>query len=202
LRFRLWHLFLVLGIIFSTLALMILFVSTAAFVEEHREGNAEISGTLYLSCCMPSFLPGAIIFVVLAILFSGRSKGLRRLAARLESYRIVTISELSSRMGKSEEKVLKMVKKCIKWGYVNGRLDRAERTYYSLDFLERSPHIVNGFVCSSCGHENKVMVLPGEMVRCSSCGDPFERSDRVVSAVDGRDLVPPKDRKGWSKPFQ
>jgi hypothetical protein len=200
LRFRIWYVFIVLGIIFALMSVAILFVSATAYVEEARGEEIHMDGDIGIFCCLPFLLPEAILFIALAILLWKRDKSLRDLAARLETYRIIKVSDLARKMGKSEKKARKMVLSCIKKKYIDGRMDANEETFFTTKYLANTPEVINGWKCTNCGGYNEQLLLPGEVGKCSFCEFLLDRSSKEVSRVKGEELLPPDPKKKKEKP--
>jgi hypothetical protein len=194
-KFRMWHLHLILGIVFAILTIMMIFLAVSLYVDDSRGADVDMSGDIVIFCCLPFFLPETIIFILLAIYTWKRARDQQELAARLDTYRIIKIGDLAQKMGKKEDKARKMVKACIKRKYVIGRLDEKEETFYTTVYLESTPNIINGWRCASCNAENQEIILPGEVGKCSSCDDVLDNRAKDVTTVNGEDLLPPDPKK-------
>lgn len=194
-RFRIWYLYITLGILFAICTVMLIYMAASLYVDDARGKDIDMTGDVVVFCCMPFFLPEAIFFLVLGIFTKRRAKNLRILAARLDSYRIIKISDLAQKMGKSEKKARKMVRRCIKKKYVKGRLDEEEETFFTTEYLENTPNIINGWKCSNCENYSREIILPGEVGRCPSCGDLLDNSVKEISTINGEDLLPPDKKK-------
>lgn len=113
-KFRFWYVFVILGIFFALISIFFIFFAVAIKADELRGKDTDMTSDVSILCCLPFFLPEALIFLGLGMVLWRRTKNQKELASWLESYRIIKISELARKMGKSEEKARKMVKTCIK----------------------------------------------------------------------------------------
>ncbi len=184
-KFRLWHIFLIIGFVFLGLALMFLPIFLSGLVGLDDTGSGEVVGICgIIFCFIPAFVP-TVIFLLLAVLFRARIKKLAELAEMLRSYRVITMADLARKMGRREHRVRNAVKLCVKRGLIDGKFDEGENTFLTREYIDKEPGLINGWRCGSCGNYNKKIVLPGEVAKCDACGVILERtsSDKVPSPV-------------------
>jgi hypothetical protein len=175
-KFRLWHIFLIIGLSFLVLALMFLPIAISGMVGLDDSGSGEVIGLFsMIFCFIPAFVPTAI-FLVLAVLFRARLKKLAELAEMLRSYRVITMSDLARKIGRREHRVRNAVKLCMKRGLIDGKFDEVENAFVTREYIDKEPGLINGWKCSSCGNYNKKIVLPGEVAKCDACGVILERT--------------------------
>jgi rubredoxin len=189
-RFRMWYLYLFLGIVFAIACVALASMAATLYINDARGKDVDMTGDVVIFCCMPFFVPEALVFLALAVFSWARAKRYRQLASRLESYRMIKVSDLAAKMGKTEEKARKMVKICIKRKFVKGRLDQAEATFYSDDHIDKAKDLVRSWKCPACSSQNEEVILPGEMMRCR-CGHIFDPAKDRETASKG--ALPPKD---------
>ena len=178
-RFRVWHLLLVLGILFALTSVFFVFMAASIRVDEKRGEDIDMTSDVPIFCCLPFFLPEAIVFLALSVFFWIKAKTYRELASRLESYRIIKVHDLAMKMGNKEDKARKMVETCIKRKYVKGRLDEKKDTFYTDEYLKNTKNLINGWKCKTCGAQNDEILLPGEIGKCAYCGDVLDNKTRI-----------------------
>ncbi|MGA1793066.1 MAG: PCI domain-containing protein [Thermoplasmatota archaeon] len=194
-KFRSWYLFFIIGLVFLVLLLMFIPVTISAFAEVDGSGSGEVVGIVStIFCVFPAFIL-ATLFLLLAFFLRKKIRELSELAETLRSYRIITISDLARKMDKNKEVARHAVKQCLKKGFIQGRMDEKEETFYTTEYLKNTPNIINGWRCASCNAENKEIILPGEVGKCSSCGDVLDNRAKDVTTVKGEDILPPEPKK-------
>jgi len=184
-KFRIWHIFLIIGLSFLALVLMFLPVAIMGFTGLEESGSGDVVGIFtMILCVVPAFVPG-VIFLLLAVLFRARLKKLAELAEMLRSYRLITMSDLARRLDRREHRVRNAVKLCMKMGLINGKFDEGENTFVTREYIDKEPGMIKGWRCSGCGNYNKKIVLPGEVAKCDSCGAILDRtsSDKGPSSA-------------------
>jgi len=184
-KFRIWHIFLIIGLSFLALVLMFLPVAIMGFTGLEESGSGDVVGIFtMILCVVPAFVPG-VIFLLLAVLFRARLKKLAELAEMLRSYRLITMSDLARRLDRREHRVRNAVKLCMKMGLIDGKFDEGENTFVTREYIDKEPGMINGWRCSGCGNYNKKIVLPGEVAKCDACGAILDRtsSDKGPSSA-------------------
>jgi len=195
LRFRIWYVYVALGILFMLVSVLFVYMAVSLRVDEIRGKHVDMSSNIPIFCCLPFFLPEALLFLALAVFSWKRAKNHEELASRLETFRIIKMSDLAVKMGTTEKKARKMVKRCIKKKYVNGRLDEKEETFYTTEYLMACENVIKGWECSHCGRRNNEIILPGEIGKCVFCGQFYDSSAKNVEIVKGEELLPKQEEK-------
>jgi len=188
-KFKLWHLFLIIGTFFSLIAIIFLSISIIDLIDQATGKEDAGYGETGMFCVLPNILPFAIIFDVLAVVFWKMDKNLTELAAKLKAYRIISISDLSRYLGVNEANAKRMVRNCLKKGYVVGRMDRMEKFFYTTEYLMKVPRVVCGWICGNCRTQNHQLLLPGEIGRCYFCGFILNNNATDIRTVRGADVV-------------
>ena len=188
-KFKSWHLFLILGTLFSIFSIMVFSMSVIDYIDQARGKEDAGSGNTGMFFVLPNVLSVAVLFDVLAVVFWKMDKNLTELTAKLKAHRIIRISDLSRYLNVNENNARRMVRNCVKKGYVTGRMDGMERVFYTTEYLMKVPEVVCGWRCGNCGAQNHQLLLPGEVGRCTSCGVLFNKNAKDIRTVRGADII-------------
>ncbi len=165
--------------------------------EDYSQDQKVASGQMLLLFCTPILLVPSLIFFYFGWRGRARHEQLKDVADILKAYRRIKLSELGSRLGKTEREAEKLILECLEEKLIHGYIDPSKRVFLTSDYAYQYSSSKVSWRCEGCGTFNESFNLPGEHAKCSHCGRYYstqsrartKRTDRRTR-IGQRDLTP------------
>lgn len=124
------------------------------------------------------FLP-AILLLYVYLLLREKEQLMENFTSLLKIYRKLNVASLASKMGISNYKANKLLLRCLKKGYLQGRYDEKLDEFVADTAVKKRLEVTS---CYFCGAPLSEETLVGETVKCQYC-------DRILSPITPRDVI-------------
>lgn len=154
----------VLGSILTIFGFMLLVVGIGMVVDPDESLGVEI-----MIVSNVFIIPGLII-LARGIIISREEKTIRDTAALVNTYRRITLEDISRKLGKSLHETQALLSQAVNFKLINGYMDRTTGEFVSSNAENAE---MNVKFCPSCGAQLDRIYLKGETIKCGRCGMLF-----------------------------
>lgn len=156
----------VLGIFFDVLGIL------SFTVMPQEEGGSDVGmGIAVIGLCSAVFLIPGIVLFAWGYKLGQKERELQKLAGYLKSYRRIKISDVATKIGKSEMETEHLIAKIVEKGLIQGYVDRTSGEFFTHQSLFHE--VDRPDKCPNCGASMYTRVLSGENAVCDYCGAHF-----------------------------
>jgi uncharacterized membrane protein YciS (DUF1049 family) len=159
------------GIIIAFSGLLLLVVALYGFVTGIEENSSE---DIVIACIVGGFsaaliIPGSLLYRS-GVKLSKLERKLKQLAALVETYRRISVSEIAKKMGVTESEAENLITTAVGLGLFKGNMDRATGEFFLAGSLDEIRQIS---FCPNCGASVSQVIHRGETGKCTACGSLF-----------------------------
>jgi len=159
----------ILGYIFLLFGLFLLFVGIGMAVDPLRTPSGVEPSSTGIAVAIVSnifILPGIFFFI------KGKKKHreemkLKNIANIINSYKGISIDELSEKSKIDKEEIPLLIAEAIKLHLISGYFDRTTNEFFTEDSQKKEVQIK---YCPSCGSKLDKTYLKGDTIKCDHCG--------------------------------
>jgi DNA-directed RNA polymerase subunit RPC12/RpoP len=156
---------------------------------EDMDASSEQYFGIAVFCTVVLMVPGFIIFAW-GYKLGQKEREYERLAGYLKSYRRIKISDVATKIGKSEMETEQLIAKIVEKGLILGYIDRNSREFFTHQSLFHE--VDRPDKCPNCGASMYTRVLSGENAVCDYCGAHFSTKHNLQPPpVQGPQVVHP-----------
>ena len=159
------------GIVIAFSGLLLLVIALYGFVTGLEENSRE---DVTIACIVGGFSAALIIPGYLlhrsGVKLSNLERKLRQLAALVETYRRIPVSEIAKKMGVNESEAENLITTAVGLDLFKWNMDRTTGEFFITGSLDEIRKIS---FCPNCGASVSRIIHKGETGKCTACGSFF-----------------------------